>query len=191
MTSRIKPRTSGLRNLLGVAAVLALVAAACGGGASDAADEPDGTNGVVATTAAPASVLPAIALESFEDGSSVTLNDFLGKPLVVNFWASWCPSCVAEMSAAFKPAQELLGDSVTFIGVNIQDDRDKALRLLDETGVQWVSVENGDGSLWAALDGLAMPFTVFIDADGEIVDKHNGPLNESQLVDRITEKLLG
>jgi thiol-disulfide isomerase/thioredoxin len=163
-----------------------LIAAACsGGGGSDAAaPEPAAPIGTAAT-------LPFIAIEAFDGGPAVTLNDFVGKPLVVNFWAAWCPSCVAEMSAAFKPAQEQLGDSVTFIGVNIQDDRDKAVRLLAETGVQWISVENQDGSLWTELGGLAMPFTVFISAEGEIVDKHNGPLNESLLLERIEEKLLG
>ena len=128
---------------------------------------------------------------NFDDGATTTLNEYVGTPLVVNFWASWCPSCVAEMSAAFKPVQERLGDAVTFVGVNIQDERSKALKLLDETGVQWISVENEDGSLWVELGGLSMPFTVFISADGEVVDEHNGPLNESLLLDRIEKKLLG
>lgn len=194
-----KPRR---RHLFGAAvAALALIAAACGGesGGSDTTvvPEPPATT-AVAGTEAPAggdggvnTVLPDIPLESFDDGSLVTLDDFTGTPMVVNFWASWCPSCVAEMSAAFKPVEQDLGDRVTFIGVNIQDDRDKALELLAETGVDWNSVENEDGSLWTELGGLAMPFTVFIDENGNVVDKHNGPLNESLLRDRIDEHLLG
>ena len=158
-----------------------MVAAACGGSGSDdrASSEPG------------AAALPAIALQTFDGSPAVTLDDFLGKPLVVNFWAAWCPSCVAEMSSAFRPVQEQLGDSVTFLGINIQDDRAKAIRLLEETGVRWISLENQDGSLWSELGGLAMPFTVFIAANGEIVDKHNGPLSESLLRDRIENKLLG
>ncbi len=80
---------------------------------------------------------------------------------------------------------------MTFIGVNVQDVRERAEKLLRDTGVEWISLENQDGSLHTELGGLAMPFTVFISADGEIVDRHNGPLNESMLVDRINEKLLG
>ena len=180
-----KPRTRRRRSLAAVVVAFGLVAAACGGGGHDdsAGPNPQDPGSV--------GVLPAIALENFDGGATVTLNDFTGKPLVVNFWASWCPSCVAEMSAAFRPAQDQLGDAVTFVGVNIQDSRNKALKLLDETGVQWISVENEDGSLWVELGGLAMPFTVFISADGEVVDKHNGPLNESLLLKRIGEKLLG
>ncbi len=161
----------------------ALVVASCGG-AQPTMPEPS-------TDSVRVAALPAIALDSFAGGPAVTLNDLVGKPMVVNFWAAWCPSCVAEMSAAFRPAQEQLGDSVTFVGVNIQDDRDQALELLEETRVEWISVENQDGSLWTELGGLAMPFTVFISGDGQIVDRHNGPLDESLLLDRIEEKLLG
>ena len=190
MSTSVTSHRFGPRRVL-VAAVLefGLVVAACGGGAGGNDDAASDTP--AAAGAAVIDTLPDIALVNFDDGATTTLNDYVGKPLVVNFWASWCPSCVAEMSAAFKPVQEQLGDKVTFVGVNIQDSRDKAVKLLDETGVQWISVENEDGSLWAELGGLAMPFTVFISADGEIVDKHNGPLNESLLMKRIEEKLLG
>ena len=117
----------------------------CRSGDDAASDAPAADGAAVIDT------LPDVALVSFDDGTTTTLNDYVGKPLVVNFWASWCPSCVAEMSAAFKPVQERLGDTVTFVGVNIQDSRDKAVELLGETGVQWISVENEDGSLWVDL----------------------------------------
>ncbi len=76
------------------------------------------------------------------DGTEATFADYLGTPLVVNFWASWCPSCVAELSAAIRPAQDRFGDEVGFIGVNLQDDRDRALALIEETGVQFDLVED-------------------------------------------------
>jgi thiol-disulfide isomerase/thioredoxin len=124
---------------------------------------------------------------SLFDGTDATLGDFIGRPVVLNFWASWCPSCVAEMSAAFRPVQEQLGDGVTFVGMNIQDERPLALELLDATGVEWINAEDPDGELYLDLGGLGMPFTVFISAEGEILDDHNGPLTEDQLRTRITE----
>lgn len=176
------------RMLVGIMVALAIVAAACAGGDGSA---NDGAVSPGESDRGAESALPAVPLTPFDGGAVVTLNDFLGdKPLVVNFWAEWCPSCVAEMTAAFKPVQERLGDRVTFLGVNVQDVRPRAIELLDETGVEWISLENEDGSLHTELGGLAMPFTVFIAADGEIVDRHNGPLNESALFDRIEEKLL-
>ena len=155
---------------------LALVAAACSGG-SDSSTERQGDP------------IPNTTFETFA-GETVSLASYEGRPLVVNFWASWCPSCVAEMSAAFLPAQESLGDQVAFLGMNIQDERSKALDLVAETGVLFDLAEDPTGSLYTALGGLGMPFTIFISEDGQILDVHNGPLTEGQLVDRITEVLL-
>ncbi len=125
------------------------------------------------------------------DGTEATFADYRGTPLVVNFWASWCPSCVAELSAAIRPAQERFGAEVGFIGVNLQDDRASAVELIEETGVQFDLVEDPDGTLYTRFDAIGMPFTAFIAADGSIVDTHNGPLTEDQLADKITEFLLG
>jgi len=163
------------------AVALALVAAACTGGGS-----PDGGDAAEVPAGDPA---PTTAFVRF-DGSSATFADYAGTPLVVNWWASWCPSCVAEMSAAFKPAQEALGDRVTFVGMNLQDERSKAEELVAETGVLFELAEDPDGTLYVELGGLGMPFTIFIGADGNVVEEHNGPLSEQQLVDMIEELLL-
>lgn len=162
--------------LAGLVLSFTLVAAACSSG-SDEVVERHGDP------------IPATTFETF-DGEVTSLAAYDGQPLVVNFWASWCPSCVAEMSAAFLPAQLALGDDVAFLGVNIQDEREKALELVAETGVLFDLAEDPDGSLYTTLGGLGMPFTVFVSADGQILDVHNGPLTEDQLVDRITEVLL-
>lgn len=168
------------RKLTTALAALALVAAACGGGAEDPVDT---LGAPAATQGTPA---PSRAFDLF-DGSTTSLAAFQGQPVVLNFWASWCPSCVAEMSAAFRPVEERLGDEVTFLGMNIQDVRGLADSLLDETGIDWVNAVDPDGDLYVDLGGLAMPFTVFIDADGNVIDEHNGPLTEGQLSDQIAD----
>lgn len=174
------------RRLTGLVAALAVVGAACGGGAGQSATiTTDGTT----TTGKPGDPVPTTELAMF-DGTTVTLASYAGRPLVVNFWASWCPSCVAEMSAAFRPAQQALGDQVAFLGVNIQDDRARAVELVEATGVRFDLAEDPTGALYAELGGLGMPFTVFISAEGLIRDVHNGPLTEGRLIDRITELLL-
>jgi hypothetical protein len=91
------------------------------------------------------------------------------------------------MAAAFKPAQERVGDDVAFLGLNIQDDRADALRLIEETGVLFDLGDDPLGDLYLEFGGIGMPFTVFIDADGRVVEQHNGPLTESQLLDMIEE----
>jgi thiol-disulfide isomerase/thioredoxin len=165
--------------------VFAILAAACSGAGGDAGSDAGSSE---AASAGPA--VPTVTFQTF-DGETASLASFAGEPLVVNFWASWCPSCVAEMSAAFRPVQEALGDQVTFIGMNIQDERDLAEELLATTGVQWISAEDPQGELYVELGGLGMPFTIFVGPTGEILDTHNGPLRETQLRDRINELLLG
>jgi len=180
-------RTPLLSLLLG----LALFATACAGAVSETTSG-DATPGADTPTTAPvvdANPAPTTEFVMF-DGSTATFADYAGQPLVVNFWASWCPSCIAEMSAALKPAQEQLGEQVAFLGLNLQDERDKALELVEETGVLFDLGEDAVGDLYIELGGIGMPFTVFIDANGNVVEKHNGPLSEQQLVDLIQEKLL-
>lgn len=173
-----------------VLTAVALLAAACGGGESAPTTSFGATSDVPATSPPPADPTgepaPTRNFQTFS-GETVSLATYTGKPVVLNFWASWCPSCVAEMSAAFRPVQEDLGDEITFIGMNIQDERSLAEALLVETGVEWVSAEDPIGELYVELGGIAMPFTVYISADGRIVDKHNGPLTEGQLREQIAE----
>ncbi len=167
---------------------LALLGAACSG--SDAHAGPVATDEASPSTVAVDERRPAPLSEFVMfDGSSATLADYEGRPLVVNFWASWCPSCVAEMAAAFKPAQQSVGDEVAFLGLNIQDDRADALRLVEETGVLFDLGDDPLGDLYLEFGGIGMPFTVLIDAEGRIVEQHNGPLTEAQLLDMIEEAL--
>ncbi len=180
-----QPTGPSLRNkvlaalLAGAFVAAVAVVALAGGGDGTPVDAGE------AAPAAPAGTpAPGLAFTTF-DGATATLADYEGRPLVVNFWASWCPSCIAEMSAAFRPVQEQLGDEVAFLGMNIQDDRSAALRLVAETGVEFDLAEDPRGDLYQALGGLGMPFTVFISADGLVVAEHNGPLTEGQLADRI------
>lgn len=177
--------------IIATIAGLALIAAACGGSVGSSTTSPPAfgsTQAPTDTTLPPPAGDPAptTSFRTFA-GDTVSLATYAGKPVVLNFWASWCPSCVAEMSAAFRPVQLELGNQITFVGMNIQDDRALAEQLLDETGVQWVSAEDPDGELYVELGGIAMPFTVYISADGEILEKHNGPLTEGQLRDQIAE----
>ncbi len=179
--------SSKLSKRLVVALVgLALVAAACSNASGDTSTTSHtGDSSVAPATTQPAGdPAPTRQFVTFE-GDNVSLATYVGQPVVLNFWASWCPSCVAEMSAAFRPVQLDLGDEITFLGMNIQDERDLANELLEETGLVWISAEDQTGELYLDLGGIAMPFTVFLDAAGNIVEKHNGPLTEGQLRDKI------
>lgn len=120
------------------------------------------------------------------DGTPARLDDFDG-PLVVNFWASWCPACVVELPD-FQAASEAFAGEVTFIGMNVlPDDRAAAEALIAQTGVRYQLAEDDGGALYADFGGIAMPTTVFIDAAGNVVDVHSGTLFEEDLRERIVE----
>ncbi|HEY5652290.1 MAG TPA: TlpA disulfide reductase family protein [Acidimicrobiia bacterium] len=120
------------------------------------------------------------------NGTPATFEDFEG-PLVVNFWASWCPACIVELPD-FQAVSAELGDSVTFIGMNVlPDDREAAEALIARTGVEYQLALDDGGALYAEFGGIAMPTTVFLDADGNVVDVHSGTLFEADLRERISE----
>lgn len=132
---------------------------------------------------------PDVRFETFE-GQTVALSDFQGTPVVLNFWASWCPACVAEMPD-FEQVHKALGGEVTFIGLDTQDiSREAALALAAETGVTYQLADDPDGAIYAEFGGLAMPTTVFIDAQGRIADVHAGALFAEDLSELIDSLLL-
>ncbi|MDP8977836.1 MAG: TlpA family protein disulfide reductase, partial [Actinomycetota bacterium] len=123
---------------------------------------------------------PDIGFERF-DGRPARLRDWRGQPLVVNFWASWCPPCVAEMRDAFEPLHDKLGDRVAFLGVNLQDTPAAAREVVDRTGVSYELARDPDGALFTAFGGFGMPTTVLMDAEGWVVAQHAGALTETEL----------
>lgn len=131
---------------------------------------------------------PESAATSFVlwDGTEATFDDFEG-PLVVNFWASWCPACIAEMPD-FEAVSNELGDQVTFIGMNLlPDDRAAAEQMVAQTGVTYQLALDDGGAIYSEFGGIAMPTTVFIGEDGSVVDVHSGAIFEEDLRDLIEE----
>jgi cytochrome c biogenesis protein CcmG/thiol:disulfide interchange protein DsbE len=123
--------------------------------------------------------VPAVELIDFE-GRRFSLDDYEGTPVVVNFWASWCPSCVAEMPDFERVHQQLRG-RVAFVGVNQRDDRGAAEDLAAETGVSYRLAADPNGAVFDAFGGAGMPTTAFIDADGNVVDVVTGQLDGALL----------
>ena len=169
------------RVLLGLAA-LALGLAACSAGSP--APDSEGSDGDEA--AAGGGFQRQLA--TF-DGGTRRLADYRGQPLVVNFFASWCPPCVAEMRDAFEPLAQRLGDDVAFLGVATQDERNAALAVVEATGVSYDVARDPDGALFRELGATSMPATFFVSAEGEVVDAHMGALTRQQLAGRIEANL--
>lgn len=118
------------------------------------------------------------------DGGLATFADFAGKPVVVNFFASWCEPCRAEMPD-FAAVHAELGDDVTFLGVNLRDRESDARALLAETGVDYPVARDASGALAEAFGVVNMPSTFLLDAEGRIVSSHAGVLTADELRSQI------
>lgn len=139
---------------------------------------------------APADPAPDVTLEYF-DGSSQQLSELRGKPVVLNFWASWCPPCISEMPV-FGDVHRRFADDVEFVGVNMQEvDVDAAMALADQTNVDYPLAHDRDGAIYGQFGGIAMPTTIFISADGSVERVHAGTILERDLVGVIEDELLG
>lgn len=109
----------------------------------------------------------------------------LGKPVVVNVWASWCGPCRDEIPA-FREVAEAVGDEVTFLGVDRRDGREGAIRRLEELGGSpYPSGWDPDEKIVTSYGLYGMPSTIFISADGRILETHAGPLTKRSLATRL------
>ncbi|MGH7426883.1 MAG: TlpA family protein disulfide reductase [Candidatus Methylomirabilaceae bacterium] len=124
------------------------------------------------------------------EGGSATTASFAGKPLVVNFWASWCTSCLAEIPR-FVEVYERHRPEVQFLGLNLQDNPDSAERLAKELGITYVLGRDPQGEAFQAFGGIAMPTTVLIDANGGVVKRLDGEVTAEQLESALVRLLEG
>lgn len=134
----------------------------------------------------------AFALPALVGDGQVRLAELRGRPVVVNFYASWCGLCDAELPG-FATVSAQLRDRVTFVGVASLETGDPLL-MPDRHGIRWwplardVGGRQGSG-LHDALAGPAgMPVTAFYDADGRLVDTHVGVLPEPALRAALAER---
>lgn len=123
------------------------------------------------------------------DGSSAQLADLPEGPIVVNFFASWCPTCVAEMPD-FQTVSQNMSSEVTFLGLATQDRVENAVQLVADTGVTYTVGNDQNGEIFQIFEGLGMPTTVFINADRTVAKVHTGVLDVESLTDTINDELL-
>lgn len=128
-------------------------------------------------------VLPAMG-STADEVDTLALADFAGQPTIVNFFASWCTACDAELPA-FVAVTNDLGDRVDFVGVASQETGDPMF-MPDRHGLDglWPLARDagpGGGGLSRALGARGMPLTAFYDEDGVLLDSHVGAMTEDSL----------
>lgn len=123
-------------------------------------------------------------------GEPTTLAAFTGKPMVVNFFASWCGPCKAELPDIEAVSKEYAAD-ITIVGVSRDATESSWLSLVDEIGVTFPTVFEGQtGAMFEAVDGRFMPTTIFLDAEGQLVHSVAGLQTEDSLRELIDTELL-
>jgi len=132
-----------------------------------------------------ASAAADVVLQDF-DGNPVTISSLEGRPLVINFWASWCPACFSEMPSLEKVYQAHR-DSVQFLGINLGNDIEAALSVVEQTGVTYPLARDPQGETYAEFGGYGMPTTVFLDGDGRVIELYTGELTVDELETRIVK----
>jgi cytochrome c biogenesis protein CcmG/thiol:disulfide interchange protein DsbE len=123
---------------------------------------------------------PEFVLRDF-DGGTVDLASLRGKPVVVNFWASWCQPCVAEHPLLVEAAGRYR-EQVAFIGVVPSEDTAAAVeRFTARLGKWGPAYHDADGKVSIAYGVFKLPETYFVSSDGRIVSKVAGPLDQQSL----------
>lgn len=119
-----------------------------------------------------------------ENGNQVSLSDYRGKPVVLNFWATWCYYCKEEMPD-FNKAYEAYPD-VQFLMINatdgVQETKEKAIQYVKDEGFEFPVLYDTEMDAVSAYYVSSFPSTFFIDANGELVTYANGMLDYDTLV---------
>ncbi len=126
------------------------------------------------------------------DGDTITLSELRGYPVVLNFWASWCPPCRLEMPALVEAYETYREDRLMILGMNMtyQDTVDDAREFVETYDVTYPTLLDNTGDV--SRDRyriMGVPTSIFINREGYIVRTHLGAMNRSQ-IDAFIQEIL-
>lgn len=118
-------------------------------------------------------------------GSELDLAELRGDVVVVNVWGSWCGPCRIEAPVLAQVSGDYRGRGVSFVGVNVKDNRAAAVAFEEEHGIAYPSIEDSDGRAVLALSQFvpasAVPVTLLLDRDGRVAARVLGAVREATL----------
>jgi cytochrome c biogenesis protein CcmG, thiol:disulfide interchange protein DsbE len=133
---------------------------------------------------------PDIALRDL-DGQEVRLADYRGRPVIVNFWASWCLPCRAEFPLLRAARERYAEQGLEILGVVFDDDAEAAQRYMARAGATWPGLIDPGGAVAAAYKVTVPPLSFFVDPSGVVRSIAYGPPPSGTIDDRIAAILPG
>ncbi len=134
---------------------------------------------------------PAFTLTDIRSGADVSLSDFEGKVVLVDFWAQWCAPCKVSFGAYERLYQKYKGDGFVILAVSTDSEVEKAKEFLEDRTVSFTVLKDGK-ELAAKLNIGEMPTSYLLDKTGAIVMTHSGFVESDEaLLDVKIKKLLG
>ncbi len=122
------------------------------------------------------------------DGRELRLSDLRGSIVMVDFWSSWCPPCRAEASVLAEAYERWSELGVEFVGVSIWDNEEDVANFVNRHNITYPNGIDKDGSIAVEFGVKGIPEKFFVNPQGEIVRKINGP-NTSQSLDAVLTQM--
>ncbi|MHB8507940.1 MAG: TlpA family protein disulfide reductase [Candidatus Dormibacteria bacterium] len=129
--------------------------------------------------------LPSLNLVDL-DGKAVNFDGFRGRPVLMNYWATWCIPCRAEMPD-IQHAANSFGNSVAIVGVDDAEDAPTIMAFLPEIGVTYPIWRDPTGKVETILHAPGLPYTIFIDRRGKVERVRLGQMTRQYIDDRLRE----
>ena len=187
--------------LAGIGALSLIVAACGGGGSSDSGPEAAGAVAAPAVlglieTSNPddltlgtkiGQLAPNFRLAS-SDGGNIELSNLRGRPVLLNFFATWCGPCRFEMPDV-QAFHEQLGDSLTVLAVDLRETPEMVNEFKSSLGLTFLTVIDSDRAVFNEYALLGLPSTFLLDADGVVRGVKFGPFADRNEIDGILEEV--
>jgi cytochrome c biogenesis protein CcmG/thiol:disulfide interchange protein DsbE len=129
---------------------------------------------------------PGFVLQTFQ-GDTISLADLRDRPMVINFWASWCPPCRDEAPLLERTWRTYKNRDLIFLGVNIQDRKEDAVSYMREFDITFPNGPDPTGEITINYGVSGLPVTFFVSRDGKVVRRWVGALEHSVLIRSIEE----
>jgi cytochrome c biogenesis protein CcmG, thiol:disulfide interchange protein DsbE len=115
------------------------------------------------------------------DSNDVSLSDYSGQPVVLNFWATWCAPCRIEMPELQNAFEAYQDQDLVILAINAQEEEQLVGDFFNDLGLTFTPLLDGEGNVGRAYGAFGLPSTYFVDRSGEITAVHRGILTGEQI----------